>query len=106
MSPERIIFRGVRVIAGWPEQIEQSQLLPFYRLNGRFVERVRFGQEPSDWGAGRGPCHDCAAVNGEFHVPGCDVERCPVCDGQVFGCECNFESADEGRAYATKAGAP
>ena len=25
-------------------------------------------------------CHDCDAKVGELHEPGCDMERCPICD--------------------------
>lgn len=33
-------------------------------------------------------CHDCAAKPGVLHSPGCDVERCPRCGGQIISCEC------------------
>ena len=35
-------------------------------------------------------CHDCGILNrqGNFHHPGCDIERCPICGYQLISCEC------------------
>ena len=42
-------------------------------------------------------CPDCAVEVGEFHLPGCDIERCPRCAGQSISCECSRgEEDDEG----------
>lgn len=90
MTVERkqVIYRGVSMVEGWPEKITASQLDQTCLIEGREVSRVRYGEEPDDWGANEHPCHDCAAVKGEFHVEGCDVERCAGCGGQRFNCEC------------------
>ena len=32
-------------------------------------------------------CHDCGVGKGQFHHPGCDMEECPICRGQLISCE-------------------
>ncbi len=41
-------------------------------------------------------CHDCGIMNkeGNIHHAGCDMERCPRCDGQLIGCGCVWESCN------------
>jgi hypothetical protein len=33
------------------------------------------------------PCHDCDALPGDLHEPGCDAEECPTCRWQLLSCE-------------------
>lgn len=35
-------------------------------------------------------CGDCGAKLGNYHHPGCDCERCPVCGLQLISCDCSF----------------
>lgn len=86
-----ILFRGVPMIEGWPEKIFAAQQVTSYTLAGRAVRRIPYGDEHSDWGADRQACHDCRVLKGEFHVPSCDVEQCPVCGGQIITCNCPFD---------------
>jgi hypothetical protein len=89
LSDRMITYRGVQVVLGWPARIREAQRFKTCRPNGVEMLRVAYGSERDDWGADDRPCHDCAVIKGEFHVPGCDVERCPACDGQMIaGCEC------------------
>lgn len=98
MADEFVIYNGVRMIKGWPERIEEAQRQTTYVIDGKAFQRVRYGQEEDDWGADRQPCHDCAVVRGQYHVVGCDVERCPSCGGQVISCDCAYEAEDTGKA--------
>lgn len=33
-------------------------------------------------------CHDCNVIAGGTHHPGCDMEICPICKGQLISCGC------------------
>jgi hypothetical protein len=94
---EFVIYNGARMVSYWPERIEQAQQEPTYRIGGRDLPRVRYGQERIDWGAERQPCHDCRVQAGQLHVPSCDVEECPNCGEQAITCDCGEED-DEGDA--------
>lgn len=51
---------------------------------------IAFGSEP-------GPpilslrCGDCGVVRGGHHHLGCDMQRCPLCRGQMMLCDCRFD---------------
>ena len=40
-------------------------------------------------------CGDCGKKTGEYHDDGCDIERCPKCNGQLLSCDCTFWSIGE-----------
>ncbi|MCB9895260.1 MAG: hypothetical protein H6839_12480 [Planctomycetes bacterium] len=94
-SEDRIIFNGRRVLPDWPEKIEMAQHVSHISIGGVDYPRVRYGEEAGDWGADEVSCHDCAVVKGQLHVPGCDVERCPLCGGQAISCDCPYDVDDE-----------
>lgn len=33
-------------------------------------------------------CGDCGVKEGQLHIPGCDMECCASCGGQLIWCEC------------------
>jgi len=73
-----------KFIVGWGAQLYVAQLQSKY---GEF-DRVKAGPEQGI--DDDHLCHDCGAINGEYHVPGCDCERCPKCGCQWISCDCRF----------------
>jgi hypothetical protein len=95
-EPKRILYRGVPMVEGWPEEIRAAQEIPSYSLDGKSVPRIRYGNEQDDWGADNHACHDCGVIKGELHVVGCDGEECPVCHAQLLSCDCHFDKDEDG----------
>lgn len=89
------LYRGVAVHPDWPQEIERAQRQPTVVVNGEPIARIRWGSEGRRWASPRRPCSDCAVIRGEFHVPGCDLERCPACGGQAISCGCSDAEDEE-----------
>lgn len=51
----------------------------------KFSDALRLDAIPNTSGY---RCHDCNVANGGYHHPGCDMERCPKCGGQLISCGC------------------
>jgi hypothetical protein len=49
-------------------------------------KRIVYGK---DFLEGTQFCHDCNVEKGQYHHAGCDVERCPLCGGQLISCQCD-----------------
>lgn len=90
-QPRMVFYRDVEMSADWPAAIRAAQGVLHYTIDGRRYRRVRYGKERPSWHADQRACHDCAVIEGELHVPGCDVEQCPACRGQAISCACANE---------------
>lgn len=94
-----VTYNGVDVIKTWPAEIVAAQDLVDIEIEGQIFQRVAYGQEPfwaeASPGYASSPCHDCAIVAGQLHVPGCDAEQCPRCQTQLITCACTVTSPME-----------
>ena len=88
-----ITYRGVQMVEGWPERIQEAQRTRGLLIEGARFARIAYGSESVDWGSDERPCHDCRVLQGELHVSGCDVEECPRCHEQLITCDCEAEDA-------------
>ena len=89
------------VYFGYFEEFQDSQSYKMEKLHGKRYRRIKYGDER--WFDKNGkllnfseiasiPCHDCAAIRGQFHCFGCDMEQCPRCREQHLGCGCTLKS--------------
>lgn len=58
-------------------------------INGKLYNPIKVG-DSGDWYEGKenSVCGDCGVGYGVQHLPGCDIERCPICGRQLISCDC------------------
>ncbi|MBD8498643.1 hypothetical protein [Paenibacillus arenosi] len=89
---EFILYNGINVRKNYPIQIAESQLFPFFKIEGIEHKRVKYGKEPRFTGFNQ-ICPGCAVKQGYYHVFYCDDEICPKCGGQAITCSCEVYKA-------------
>jgi hypothetical protein len=92
------------------DEFQESQKVKTDKLHGKLYRRIKYGNEirlddtgkPYSYPTEKGialtwsditaeRCYDCAAIKGQYHCFGCDVEQCPRCKGQRLGCPCKLQ---------------
>src|SRR5262245_51136374 len=92
---DKVDYHGLKIPRSYLNEINEAQEIPEVVIGSKTFERIRFGREAEDWGWSRGTCGSCGVALQCFHVPGCDIERCPACGEQAIGCDCEYESDEE-----------
>ncbi|WP_328324406.1 hypothetical protein OHA70_33225 [Kribbella sp. NBC_00382] len=89
---EYVLYHGEMVHREWPSQLVDAQYFTHVRIDGEPFQRIPFGDtREGGQSLPTRPCHDCAALVGQFHGPLCDSEYCPKCGGQALMEDCADE---------------
>lgn len=64
------------------------------KIDGIDFASLRYGEGTWRDDVPAHPCHDCGVHRGGLHHPGCDMEECPKCHGQLISCGC-LDDEDE-----------
>jgi hypothetical protein len=94
-KPVEIEYNGVVMLKSWMDSIVAAQEIVTVELRVGERPRIRFADKKAYAGGSIRSCPDCAVVAQQFHVPGCDSEECPNCQGQLISCGCLLQGTDE-----------
>jgi len=86
----RAKFGGTEMVNYWPSRIREAQPLKHMTYQAT-VRRIRYGDEFAPRYRMKKNCRSCGVRWGQIHVPGCSVEICPLCAGQLLSCDCPIE---------------
>jgi hypothetical protein len=70
-------------------ECEKSQTVTRFVIEGEPFPRVQFGDEKNRMSLSH--CPECDSGIGSFHMLGCTIERCPLCDEKARDCSCSYE---------------
>ena len=56
----------------------------YIKSNDNYYERNKV----SPYEVVDGTCPDCGKKIGEYHMDYCDIEKCPICETQMYSCSC------------------
>ncbi|GAB5405638.1 MAG: hypothetical protein Aurels2KO_38690 [Aureliella sp.] len=82
-------YNGAIMDANWPAEIEKAQKAKSISVRGKKYARIPMGKEKGMNTERLRICGDCGAAPSQLHVPGCEVEQCPVCESQRAACPCD-----------------
>ena len=66
-----------------------QEMLEAQGCRQRYIGQIPYGAETAYAGLSLPTrCRDCNVEVGQYHHPGCDIEECEVCHGQMLVDEC------------------
>jgi hypothetical protein len=84
---EFVTYNGELVLRSYPAEIVAAQGHKTLELHGKTFDRITYGREIV-WRDAPPFCGDCLVGVGQYHTDSCDMEECPRCFHQLFGCGC------------------